>query len=207
MAKIAEKEQQDIIAQQYRDEVNKLKQQETDERNKEKQRKEQYYQQLNSQLKEQNKKKTYSVLMSEYERSVNDNDIKAYQNMDTQNLYAMIPGYNANNPQEKYIDKAMNLYTPQKQVPKINDCICPPESLLANSEAKGRNSKLQNAALRSFENFGDGKGIDLKLHELNVSPNKLERVRQNMEKEDAIKYRANTNNRGYGVSCTYVISV
>jgi len=36
MAKIAEKEQQDIIAKQYRDEVNKLKQQETEERNKEK---------------------------------------------------------------------------------------------------------------------------------------------------------------------------
>jgi hypothetical protein len=52
--------------------------------------------------------------------------------------------------------------------------------------------------LRSFENFGDGKGIQVRMHEVEVSPNKLERVRQNMEKQDAIKYRANTNNKGYG---------
>ena len=30
------------------------------------------------------------------------------------------------------------------------------------------------------------------------SPKKLEKVRQNMEMKDAIKFRANTNNRGYG---------
>jgi hypothetical protein len=30
------------------------------------------------------------------------------------------------------------------------------------------------------------------------SPKKLEKVRQNMEGRDAIKFRANTNNRGYG---------
>lgn len=58
--------------------------------------------------------------------------------------------------------------------------------------------KLQVAGLRSFENFGDGKGIKLQIHEENYPPAKIERVRQNMEKEDAIKYRANTNNRGYG---------
>ena len=57
---------------------------------------------------------------------------------------------------------------------------------------------LQNAALKSFENFGDGKGIDVPLQEQDLHPNKLERVRQNMEKQDAIKYRANTNNKGYG---------
>lgn len=57
---------------------------------------------------------------------------------------------------------------------------------------------LQNAALKSFENFGDGKGIDLVYHEENVNENRIERIRQNMEKEDAMKYRANTNNKGYG---------
>lgn len=62
---------------------------------------------------------------------------------------------------------------------------------------QGRNNKkLKDAGLRSFENFGDGKGIQIT--EKQISENKLERVRQNMEKEDAMKYRANTNNRGYG---------
>jgi len=70
--------------------------------------------------------------------------------------------------------------------------------MLQKSASGKKNNLLQNAALKSFENFGDGKGIQLTMHELNQSPNKLERVRQNMEKEDAIKYRANTNNKGYG---------
>lgn len=51
--------------------------------------------------------------------------------------------------------------------------------------------------MRSFENFGDGKGIHI-VDNTNQNPNKLERVRQNMEKQDAMKYRANTNNKGYG---------
>lgn len=55
---------------------------------------------------------------------------------------------------------------------------------------------MQNAALKSFENFGDGKGIEMKNND--PTSGRLERIRQNMEKEDAIKYRANTNNRGYG---------
>jgi endonuclease III len=121
MTKIAEKEQQDLIAKQYQDEMNKLKQEEMEERNKKKAMQEKYNNELNSQLKEKNKKKQYSVLMSEYERSINDGDIKAYQNMDTANLYAKIPGYNLDNPQEKYIDKAMNIYTPQKKHAKLPD--------------------------------------------------------------------------------------
>lgn len=110
-----------MIAKQYQEEVNKLMQQEIDQKNKIKEQQANYYKELNSQLKEKNTKKTYSVLMSEYERSVNDNDIKAYQNMDTSTLNAKVPGYSVGNPQEKYIDKAMNL-TPQKFGHK-QDCI------------------------------------------------------------------------------------
>lgn len=201
MARLAEKQQQDIIAKQYQNEVNKLMQQDIDQKNKLKEQQANYFKDLNSQLKEKKMKKQYGVLMSEYERSVNDGDIKAYQNMDTSLLNSKIPGYNAYNPQEKYIDKSMNL-TPQKTSSKLSDCICKPSTsvdLTGNkSSISLRNNKLQNAAIQSFENFGDGKGLKITLHELNVNKNKLERVRQNMEKEGAIKYRANTNNRGYG---------
>jgi len=196
MYKITEKEQRELIAKQYQQEENKVKQEQLDFENKRKADQANYYKQLNRQLKEKQKKNTYGVLMSEYERSVNDEDIKAYQNLDDQNLFAKIPGYNLNDPQQKYIDKAMNIYTPQKKAGKLDDCLCPPSS--KKFETKGRNNKLQNAALSSFDNFGDGKGISLKMLGQNYSPNKIERVRQNMEKQDAIKYRANTNNRGYG---------
>ena len=201
MAKQAEKEQQDSIAKQYQDEINKIQQQDLDQRMKIKEQQSNYYQELNSQLKEKNMKKQYSVLMSEYERSVNDGDIKAYQNMDTSTLMSKIPGYNTGNPQEKYIDKSMNL-SPSKLSNKLNDCIWKPNNSFDignnNSSISLRNNKLQNAAIKSFENFGEGKSLKITLHELNVNENKLERVRQNMEKEQAIKYRANTGNRGYG---------
>lgn len=198
---MTEKEQQDLIAKQYQQEINKLKQQELEERNKHKKMQSDYYKQLNNQLKEKQKKNTYSVLMSEYERSVNNNDIKAYQNMDTEHLFAKIPGFNPSNPQERYIDKAMNINTPNKYGAKAKGGLKPSLSY-DNAHSKSgvglRDNKLQSAAIQSFENFGDGKGLKLMIHELNYSPNKIERVRQNMEKEDAIKYRANTNNKGYG---------
>ena len=201
MAKIAEKEQQDIIAKQYQNEVNKILQQDMDQKSKTKEQQANYLKDLNNQLKEKQKKKQYSVLMSEFERSVNDGDIKAYQNMDTGSLNSKIPGFNSYNPQEKYIDKSMNL-TPQKLSSKSPDCLCKPSKSVDGAGNKSsitlRNRKLQNAAISSFENFGDGKGLKITLHEDNINKNKLERVRQNMEREDAIKYRANTNNRGYG---------
>ena len=201
MAKQAEKEQQASIAQQYKQEIDKIYQQDMDQRLKVKEQQTNYYQDLNKQLKEKIMKKQYSVLMSEHERTVNDDDIKAYQNMDTSTLSAKIPGYNTNNPQEKYIDKSMNL-SPQKLSGKLADCICRSstsfDAMQRNSNIPLRNNKLQNAAIKSFENFGDGKSLKITIHENNVNQNKLERVRQNMEKEQAIKYRANTNNRGYG---------
>lgn len=104
-----EREQQAFLAKQFQDEVDKARKEDQDQKDKIKQRQAEYQQQLNLQLKEKNKRKQYSVLMSEYERSVNDNDIKAYQNMDTSSLSAKIPGFTKNSPQEKYLDKAMNL--------------------------------------------------------------------------------------------------
>ena len=107
--KQAEKEQQKLLHKQFEDEVNKVRQEEIDERDKMKQRQIQYQKDLDNQLKEKAKKNQFSVLMSEHERCVNDGDLKAYQNMDTKTLCAKLPGFNSDNAQDKYIDKGMNM--------------------------------------------------------------------------------------------------
>lgn len=45
--------------------------------------------------------------MTEHERRVNDKDIKAYVEMDNQNIYTKIPGVKSheNELQEKYLEK------------------------------------------------------------------------------------------------------
>ncbi|CAI2360014.1 unnamed protein product [Moneuplotes crassus] len=201
MAKKAEREQQNLYKQQFEQEVTQIQREETDARNKQKIRQQEYNKALNNQLKEKNKKSKYAVLMSEYERSVNNNDISAYQNMDLGTLSAKLPGFSSHSSQDKYIDKSLNSDTKETTVNgRYNDCICPPEKQNSrNIQDKIRlrnNTKLKDAALRSFENFGDGKGIQISDNSPNR--NRLERVRDNMEKQDAMKYRANTNNRGYG---------
>lgn len=42
---------------------------------------------------EGSEKKRYGELMTEHERLVNDKDIKAYEDMDTNNLYGKLPGF------------------------------------------------------------------------------------------------------------------
>jgi len=46
-------------------------------------------------------------LMTEHERSVNDRDIRAYESMDTKNLYGKLPGFRGHEQamQDKYIDR------------------------------------------------------------------------------------------------------
>lgn len=58
-------------------------------------------------MEEASKKKKYDVLMTEHERRVHDKDIKAYVEMDTQNVYTKIPGVKSheNDLQEKYLEK------------------------------------------------------------------------------------------------------
>ena len=165
LARVNEKEQQALIAKQYQAEVNKIRQEELTERANKHKRQEEYYNQLNTQLRDKHKRKKYSVLMSEHERSVNDNDIKAYQKTDTSTLSAKIPGFKISNPQEKYIDKSMNvdadaakLYGKLNPVPTIEKpkCIYKLSASLDTSKSSPRrkNNMLQNAALKSFENFG-----------------------------------------------------
>jgi len=56
LTKLAEKEQQDNIAKQYQNEVNKLMQQDIDQKNKLKEQQANYFKDLNSQLKEKKMK-------------------------------------------------------------------------------------------------------------------------------------------------------
>jgi hypothetical protein len=43
-------------------------------------------------MEQDQERKKYKGLMSEHERLVNDRDIKAYENMET-NIYAKVPGF------------------------------------------------------------------------------------------------------------------
>jgi len=46
-------------------------------------------------------KKRYGGLMTEHERRVNDNDIKAYEAMDTVNLHGKLPGFGGGHEAER----------------------------------------------------------------------------------------------------------
>jgi hypothetical protein len=58
-----------------------------------KERNNQYVNRLRGQIVEGQEKKRYGELMTEHERLVNDRDIKAYEDMDTHNLYGKLPGF------------------------------------------------------------------------------------------------------------------
>ena len=51
--------------------------------------------------------KKFDTVMTEHERRVNDADIRAYQNVDIQNLYHKIPGHRrfGDEVSDKYIEK------------------------------------------------------------------------------------------------------
>jgi len=89
-----------------------LKQEEAKRKQKE------YLNELGQQVEEARVKKRFGVLMTEHERRVNDKDIKAYENRDTQNIYSQIPGIKGHDQQlqEKYVNKIFsthsNDYTP-----------------------------------------------------------------------------------------------
>lgn len=78
-----DKVQEKAIAQYYTTEADKYRMELEEEKQKKKKAKEDYYKALSTQISQNNKKKQYSVLMSEHERRVNDRDIKAYEYQDT----------------------------------------------------------------------------------------------------------------------------
>jgi hypothetical protein len=158
--------------------------------------KEQYYKALSNQITENKKKKQYSVLMTEHERRVNDRDIKAYEYKDTVNLYSKVIGFGGDNRLDKYIDKSMNNKSAQ------NSPIMSPQKAngLDKSIEQGSNlARMGQMSLNQSTNILTDVPNPSRVPNDNPYPlSKLQKVRDNMEKMDAIKYRANTNNRGYG---------
>jgi hypothetical protein len=58
-----------------------------------KERNQQNLNSLRGQMVEGSEKKRYGELMTEHERLVNDRDIKAYEDMDTNILHGKLPGF------------------------------------------------------------------------------------------------------------------
>lgn len=189
--------QEKAIAKHYMQEADKYRQEMQEERSKKQRQKEEYYKALSNQIHENKKKKQYSVLMTEHERRVNDRDIKAYEYQDTKNLYSKVPGFGGDNRLDKYIDKSFhvngsNHNSPVKSTGKA-------AGIDTSSEHGSNLAKMGKATLnRSHNIITDAEDTNSRMDGNPYSLQKLQKVRDNMEKEDAFKYRANTINRAYG---------
>ena len=189
--------QENAIANYYMKEANRYRQEIEDDKQKKKLMKEEYYKALADQINENNKKKQYSVLMTEHERRVNDRDIKAYEHLDTKNLYSKVVGFGGDNKQEKYIDKSLT----------VNNTTNSPNIISAKAIDISENRNAPNSNLarmgqislnRSSNILTDVEEPPRPIGDIGYSYTKLQRVKENMEKADALKYRANTVNRSYG---------
>ena len=191
------KMQENAIANYYIKEADRFKQELESEKLKKKQQKEEYFKALSSQINENKKKKQYSVLMTEHERRVNDKDIKAYEQKDTLNLYSKVIGFGGDQKLEKYIDKAVivnkNQNTPTITSSKANEIIENKNASNSNLARVGQISLNRSSnILTDIEEPQKLIGDEIYSHQ------RLQRVKDNMEKADAFKYRANTLNRAYG---------
>lgn len=141
--------------------------------------------------------KQYSVLMTEHEKRVNDKDIRAFQHSNN-NLHSKVIGFSGDDRLDKYIDKSMgvnsNYNSPNQNSAK--------GASIDASHPKTSNSNLakmgQMSLNKSTNILTDQPDPPRNITEQSYPITKLLKVRDNMEKEDAIKFRANTNNRGYG---------
>lgn len=188
--------QENAIANHYMKEADKFRQENEEERLKKQRLKEEYYKDLSNQINVNKKKKQYSVLMSEHERRVNDKDIKAYEYNDTTNLYAKVPGFGGDNRLDRYTDQSLKLNKSAHNSPARN--ISKNSNLDVSLEHGSNLAKMGQMSLGRSTNILTDAEEPPRIIGDNYNPLKLERVRENMEKEDAFKYRANTNNRGYG---------
>ena len=55
---------------------------------------------LRDQMKDNEEKMRYDILMTEHERKVNDDDIEAYQNQEF-NIYGKLPGFGGSHERER----------------------------------------------------------------------------------------------------------
>ena len=60
-----------------------------------------YVGRLQQQIANAAEKQRYGGLMTEHERRVNDNDIKAYETMDTGNIHGKLPGFGGGHEAER----------------------------------------------------------------------------------------------------------
>jgi len=197
--KLANKHQEEIIAKKIDEDVRKERKNEQQRKLQENDRKKEYFQNLSEQINENHKKKSYSMLMTDHERRMNDNDIKAYENIDTKNLYSMVPGFDSYNTQQNYIDKSMriddkdgvNIGQKAKLASKgatINRSLSKPSQRFQKGLAE--NIKLNNTLAKN-------KGGRL-LNEFSCNPQKLQKVIRNMEIVDRENLRGSTINKSYG---------
>lgn len=195
--------QENAIANYYQKEADKYRQELDEQKRRKQKEKEEYYNALSSQIHENKKKKQYSVLMSEHEKRVNDRDMKAYQHQ-SNSLHSQVIGFGSDNRLEKYIDKSMGVGINSAQNSPAQSSTKAQE--LNNGIYAGSGSNLVKAgkmALNKSTNIlTDQEDPPRTVNENPYTINKLLKVRDNMEKEDAFKYRANTNNRGYGFAQT-----
>lgn len=191
------KMQENAIANYYMKEADKYRQEVEEEKRRKQKLKEDYNKALADQIHENKKKKQYSVLMSEHERRVNDRDIKAYEYKDTKNLYAKVVGFGGDNRLDKYIDKSMLLNKSAQNSPNVSTHKA---NGLDTSIDHGSNlARMGQMSLQPSGNILTDGSEPTRMPSDNPYPMmKLQKVRENMEKQDAIKYRANTVNRGYG---------
>lgn len=191
------KMQENAIANYYMKEADKYRQEVEEDKRRKQKLKEEYNKALADQINENKKKKQYSVIMSEHERRVNDKDIKAYEYNDTKNLYAKVVGFGGDNRLDKYIDKSMSVNKSAQNSPNMSTHKA---NGLDTSIDHGSNlARMGQMSLQPTENILTDGSEPPRIPNDNPYPMmKLQKVRENMEKQDAIKYRANTMNRGYG---------
>jgi hypothetical protein len=174
------KAQEHAIGNHYMREADKFRQELEDDKVKKQRSKEEYNKALAGQIKDNKKKKQYSVLMTDHERRVNDKDIKAYEDLDTTNLYAKVPGFGGDNRLDKYTDKSLSRANIMDHLPENN----------------GNGSNLANAGKRMVltrsTNILTNVEEPPRMMGDYYSPLKLERVRENMETEDAVSKKQHT---------------
>ena len=157
-----------------------------------------YFKDLKVQVKESNKKKIFFGLMTEHERKVNDNDIKAFQEYNNRRLHAIIPGFDTFNKQQDYIDKSMNL----TQTDQVNIGISSKTHFNQNHSSKTlpesnyeypSNTQISNIAILNGKDVMT-RGTNQHLDESKYLPY----VEKNMAIADRENHRASTINKFYG---------
>ena len=155
--------------------------------------------------------------MTEYERLVNDRDIKAYEEMDNQNIYGKLPGFGGAyeaDRQKKIIERAMVNGSPA-QFSKNADVVIGAKypaqhqnsapSLPLHQQSPSQNyQKLPNPVFQANKARAQKSQIFMGgMNQIQGQPvqyrnEEIAQVNQNMMRPEAFRFRGNTGNTGYG---------